>query len=171
MSAYTTLLEEALEAWDGIRDGVIAEVENFTESELDFRPAPEMRSTTELVRHILESQLFAAGELTRSGGDFQRQEYTQLLAEYESGVNKLSGRSVLLAALRQTHESAREKFVAAGELHMLQFIRRFDGQLGTRLAWLYHASEHESYHRGQLALYARLVGKVPALTRLIYGLP
>src|SRR5665213_2084857 len=28
---------------------------------------------------------------------------------------------------------------------------------------------HEDYHRGQLALYARLVGRVPALTQLIYG--
>ncbi|MGH7552626.1 MAG: DinB family protein [Longimicrobiales bacterium] len=48
-------------------------------------------------------------------------------------------------------------------------MRRFDGQPGTRLAWLYHAIEHESYHRGQIALYARFLGLVPALTRQILG--
>jgi len=39
----------------------------------------------------------------------------------------------------------------------------------SRLTWLNHAIAHEEYHRGQLALYARLLGRVPALTRLIEG--
>jgi uncharacterized damage-inducible protein DinB len=56
-----------------------------------------------------------------------------------------------------------------GELQMLQHIRRFDGLNGTRLAWLNHSIAHEMYHRGQLALYARLTGHVPALTRMIEG--
>ncbi|MFN2386233.1 MAG: DinB family protein [Thermoanaerobaculia bacterium] len=52
---------------------------------------------------------------------------------------------------------------------MLQFINRFDGQKGTRLAWMNHGIAHEEYHRGQLALYARLLGRTPALTRRIKG--
>jgi uncharacterized damage-inducible protein DinB len=52
---------------------------------------------------------------------------------------------------------------------MLQHIRRFDGEMGTRLAWMYHGISHEEYHRGQLALYARLLGRVPALTKRILG--
>ena len=52
---------------------------------------------------------------------------------------------------------------------MLQLIRRFDGKMGTRLAWMHHGISHEEYHRGQLALYARLLGRVPALTQLIQG--
>ena len=52
---------------------------------------------------------------------------------------------------------------------MLQTIRRFDGALWTRLAWLQHGIAHEEYHRGQLALYVRLLGKTPALTKLIEG--
>ena len=46
---------------------------------------------------------------------------------------------------------------------------RFDGLEGTRLAWMHQGISHEEYHRGQLALFARLMGKVPALTRLIHG--
>jgi len=34
---------------------------------------------------------------------------------------------------------------------------------------LTHAIAHEEYHRGQLTLYARLLGRVPALTKLIEG--
>jgi hypothetical protein len=28
-------------------------------------------------------------------------------------------------------------------------IRRFDGKMGTRLAWMNHAVSHEEYHRGR----------------------
>jgi uncharacterized damage-inducible protein DinB len=56
-----------------------------------------------------------------------------------------------------------------GELFLLQAIRRFDGLPGTRLAWLWHAIDHESYHRGQLAIFIRVMGGVPALTKQIYG--
>ena len=50
-----------------------------------------------------------------------------------------------------------------------QFIERFDGKQGTRLAWMNHGIGHEDYHRGQLTTYARLLGLVPALTQLIHG--
>jgi uncharacterized damage-inducible protein DinB len=52
---------------------------------------------------------------------------------------------------------------------MLGLINRFDGKAGTRMAWMNHAIAHEEYHRGQLALYARLAGRVPALTQRIRG--
>jgi uncharacterized damage-inducible protein DinB len=60
-------------------------------------------------------------------------------------------------------------FQTVGELHMLQLIERFDGELGTRLAWLHHGIAQEMYHRGQLTTYTRLMGLEPALTRKIRG--
>ncbi|MBI4519359.1 MAG: hypothetical protein HY701_00860, partial [Gemmatimonadetes bacterium] len=56
-----------------------------------------------------------------------------------------------------------------GELLLLQYIRQFNGVPATRLTWMHHGIGHEEYHRGQLALYARLMGRVPALTQLIQG--
>jgi uncharacterized damage-inducible protein DinB len=50
---------------------------------------------------------------------------------------------------------------------MLAPIRQFDGSRASRLTWMHHGIGHEEYHRGQLALYARLQGLVPALTRRI----
>jgi uncharacterized damage-inducible protein DinB len=41
--------------------------------------------------------------------------------------------------------------------------------MATRLSWMQHGIAHEEYHRGQIALYARLVGRVPALTQVIQG--
>jgi uncharacterized damage-inducible protein DinB len=71
--------------------------------------------------------------------------------------------------LTRTHADGARRIRTAGELLMLQQITRFDGERGTRLAWMNHGISHEDYHRGQIALYARLVGRVPALTQLIYG--
>lgn len=169
MASYSTLLEEALEAWQYVREGVIAELENVPAERFDFRPADRARSVEELARHILESARLAVGELTRADGDFTRLPYPDLVREHAGDVDAIRGRDALVAALRAEQAEADRRFREAGDLAMLQYIRRFDGQPGTRLAWIQHAVEHESYHRGQLATYARIMGLVPALTRVIYG--
>lgn len=169
MAARTTLLDEAMEAWMFARDGVLDELRNIPEKDLSFRPAPEARSALDLVQHIIESGLMMAGELARPDGDFRRKSYEGFLHEYGRGVRGWRSKAPLLAALRKTHADGEKKLRQAGELHMLQHIRRFDGEMGTRLAWMHHGISHEEYHRGQLAMYARLMGRVPALTKRILG--
>jgi len=167
MLPYNSLLEETLEAWAYTRQGVIAELKNFPEKNFDFRPTEQNRSVAELAHHLIESGLMMSGELTRSDGDFQRKSYLGFLQEYAGHIKPTNSKKKLLALLKSTHEAGEKKFRAAGELLMLQYITRFDGFKGTRLAWMNHGISHEEYHRGQLALYARLLGRVPALTQLI----
>jgi uncharacterized damage-inducible protein DinB len=169
MKEYMSLLEEALEAWEFVREGVIDELHALPEKELGFKPTEKSRSVIELVQHIVESGTLMAGELTRADGDFQRKSYEGFLHEYGRGISAKRTKAQLLDALRKTHTDGQRKFRKAGELLILQFIRRFDGKMGTRLAWMNHGIAHEDYHRGQLALYARLLGRVPALTRRIEG--
>lgn len=165
----STLLEEALEAWQFTRRGVIAEIENLTDADLKFIPSAESRTPAEIAIHIVESGLMMAGELTRPDGNFRRKSFPQFMKEYASAVRPVTKQRALVQLLKRTHADGERKIRMAGELHMLQLITRFDGERGTRLAWMNHAVSHEEYHRGQLALYARLVGRVPALTQLIYG--
>jgi uncharacterized damage-inducible protein DinB len=169
MTRPDTLLEELLEAWSDTRAGVIAEVQAIPEDRMDFRPTEANRSVAELVVHIVESGHMMAGELGRADGDFARQSYAEHIREHAGHIPAAPSRSDLLAMLRDSGAAGQARIREAGEVAMLQRIRRFDGQYGTRLAWLHHGIEHESYHRGQLALYARLMGQVPALTRLIQG--
>ena len=166
----TTLLEEALEAWGYTRDGVITEIENLSDADLVFKPHNESRTAAEIAVHIVESGLMMAGELSRPDGNFQRKSFPQFMKEYARGVEPTSKKKPLVQLLRRSHAEGEKKLRAAGELHLLQLITRFDGERGTRLAWMNHGIAHEEYHRGQLALYARLVGRVPALTQLIYGI-
>lgn len=169
MPGPNTLLEEALEAWEYTRAGVIAEAESIPADRYDFRPAPESRSVAELLVHIVESGRVMAGELTRPDGDFRRQSYAAHLREHAGEIASDQPKDALVALLRDSGDEGRRRIREAGELGMLQRIRRFDGVEGTRLAWMNHGIDHESYHRGQLALYVRLLGRVPALTRQIRG--
>lgn len=164
-----SLLEEVIEAWEDTRAGVIAEVENIPPKEFGFRPTEDNRSVSELVVHIMEVGLMMSGELTREGGDFRRKPYDKLIDEYARSIQHLSSKRELLAALRSTLRDGVKAFREAGELRMLQLITRFDGNQGTRLAWFNHGIAHEMYHRGQLALYQRHMGIMPALTKRISG--
>jgi uncharacterized damage-inducible protein DinB len=164
-TAYTSLLEEALEAWYGVRMGFIEELENMPEDRMDFRPAGAIRSVAELVRHVIEFSAMMAGELTREDGDFCRQGYPGFIEEYASHIGSVTGRDELIAMLRSSHAEADQRIRDAGELAMLQHIRRFDGLPGTRLAWFWSGVGHEDYHKGQMAMYARMMGLVPVMTQ------
>ena len=168
--ALKTLLEEVLEAWAYTRTGVIGEIENLSDVDLKFRPHAESRTAAELALHIVESGLMMAGELARPDGNFRRKSYPQLLKEYAGGLPAAAKKAQVVKLLKRTHTDGDRKIRAAGVLFMLQRITRFDGEQGTRMAWMNHAVSHEDYHRGQIALYARLVGRVPALTLLIRGM-
>jgi uncharacterized damage-inducible protein DinB len=163
------ILDEVLEAWAYTRGGVMEEARALPEKDFGYRASEKSRSVIELLQHIIESGLLMSGELSRPDGDFRRKSYEGLLIEYARGISGMRSKRQLLAALRQTHSDGEKRIRAAGELNLLQLINRFDGIKGTRLAWMNHGISHEEYHRGQLALYARMVGRVPALTKRIKG--
>jgi uncharacterized damage-inducible protein DinB len=169
MPDYKSLLEEALDAWSYTRHGVVEEIENFSDAELTFKSHSQGRTPAELAFHIIESGLMMAGELSRRDGNFHRQSFAKFIQEYAGYLRRSAEKSEIVELLKRTHAEGDRKIRAAGELMMLQFITRFDGRPGTRLTWMHHGIAHEEYHRGQLAMYARLVGRVPALTQRIEG--
>jgi uncharacterized damage-inducible protein DinB len=169
MEQYSTLLEEALEAWHGARMGFISELENIPEKNWRFQPAKETRTVQELAIHILEVAMMMTGELTRPDTDFRRAPWPKLLGMYAGPAYQLQEKKETEKFLRSQFDEAVRKFRDAGELHMLQLMKRFDDKDGTRLAWLYHGIAQEEYHRGQLTVYARLIGLEPALTKRIKG--
>jgi len=169
MTQTSDLLGETLDAWGYTRDGVVSEFRNIPAEQYAFKPSARSRTVAELAQHIIESGLMAAGELSRPDGNFQRQSYPDFIREYAGTRAHAVGKKTLLALLESTHTENIGKLQAAGEAAMLKPIVQFNGEPATRLTWLNHAIAHEEYHRGQAALYARLLGHVPALTQLIEG--
>jgi len=166
-AAARSLLEEAIESWAYARAGIVYEAEVIQDAEYDFRPASESRSVSELLRHIIESGLMMAGELSDPEGDFTRDDFQGFMDRHAGHLPSAPRPEELRELLRSTLDEGVGKIRKAGEVGMLQAIRRFDGERWTRLAWMNHGIAHEEYHRGQLALYARLMGQVPALTQKI----
>jgi uncharacterized damage-inducible protein DinB len=169
MAEFKNILEETLEAWEDARNGVLDEARNIPAGSWDYRPAAGAKSVRELVVHILEVAMMMTGELTRPDTSFRRAPFPKLLAMYAKPAYRARSRAELLKLLRSQLRDGVKAFRAAGELHALQLIDRFDGRKGTRLAWLNHGIAQEMYHRGQLATYARLLDLEPALTRRIRG--
>lgn len=167
--AAGSLLEEALEAWEDARWGLIAEARNVPAGDWGFRPDEGVRDVPELLVHVMEVSEMMVGELTRPDGSFGRAPFPELIAEHAGHLAGLREREEVLGALGTTLESGLERLRAVGELHLLGLIERFDGRRGTRLAWLHHGIAQEMYHRGQLCTYERLLGRVPALTKRIRG--
>ena len=121
----------------------------------------------EVIKRVMRGFDRAIGELTREETDLRRASFPTLIAQHSKPIRGLTTKRELLPALRRTLRDGVKAFRDAGELHMLQYLVRFDGQPGTRLAWFHHGISQEEYHRGQLALYQRLLGITPALTKLI----
>jgi uncharacterized damage-inducible protein DinB len=169
MSTLESFLEETLQAWRDARQGIIAEVENIPADQFDFRPTPDVKNVRELVQHILEVSMMMTGELTRTDTDFRRAPWPELLAMYANPAYQATTKEELLGLLASQMEEAETAFRGCGEMEMRGFIDNFDGSRGTKMQWLHHGIAQEMYHRGQLTLYARLLGLMPALTRQIEG--
>ena len=165
----TTLLDEALDGWRYAREGVIAELENIPADQFGFSPAPGVRTVAELARHIAESGTVMVGELSRPDGTFTRQSYPEFIKEYAGSLDPRQDKASLIGMLRRTLEDGTATLRQAGDDLMRQPIQQFNGTPAARLSWMSHGVAHEEYHRGQLCVYARLLGLVPALTKLIHG--
>ncbi len=169
MPDFETLFNETLDAWRYTRHGFIEEAENIPASDWGFRPTPENRDVSELVLHILQATGMAVGELTNPDGDFTRQGFMEHLAEHAGGLPESADREEWLELLRRDLDEGVRRIREAGAGLMGQPITQFNGEPATRLTWFHHHIAHEDYHRGQLTLYARLTGHVPALTKKIRG--
>ena len=169
MNRDKNLLEELLEAWRYTREGVIAEAENIPGGRFLEMPTGLLRSPLDLVNHIVESGWLMVGELSNPKGDFQRATWSELVAEHTPPGDYARDSESALEALRRSLTEGEAKLAAFGLDGMMQPIRQFNGVPATRLSWMHHGVAHEEYHRGQIALYARLFGMTPALTQAIYG--
>jgi uncharacterized damage-inducible protein DinB len=118
-----SLLEETLEAWSDVRQGLIEELENIPDDRFDFRPTPETRSVAELTQHILEVALMMTGELTRPDTDFRRAPWPELLDLYAAHVKQATSKRQLIDMLAQSFPEAEQRFLMGMEPALTRRIR------------------------------------------------
>ena len=81
MTIPTTLLDEALEAWEGARKGIIEELKCVPPQHLHYRPESGARTVAEIVQHVVDTSLMWAGELSNPNGDFTRKSFNAFIKE------------------------------------------------------------------------------------------
>jgi len=170
MQGTMKLCDDLIHAWEYTREGIIAEFANIPDANFNEKPQGCGRSALDLANHVVESGRLMAGELSRPDGDFMRKPYPDLIAEHSKSRDYAGTKAEALDVLRRSHREDEEMLRRAGPDLLMEHIRQFNGENAIRLAWMHHGIAHEEYHRGQVALYARLFGETPALTKLIYGI-
>ncbi|MBR9977375.1 MAG: hypothetical protein KFH87_04745 [Bacteroidetes bacterium] len=165
MARTNTLLNETLVKWYSVRRGLIREISNIPPARLTFRATLEMRSIFDITHHILELFIITVEELLRDDTNLDRASLSQLANVYAPNITRADSQEKLVNILVEQYRDAETRLRECGDLHMMQLVTKLDGTRETRMAVLQDAIQHEMYHRGQLTVYARLIGLEPALTR------
>jgi uncharacterized damage-inducible protein DinB len=142
-----------------------AAVEDFPETEMDFRPAPDAMTFRESARHILDAGDGFSGLLLAGDDNFNTPECRVRMKEHMRDLPADASGLALAAALRESVEQRTAAFAEQTPEFFGQMITRFDGQRVTRLEMLQMIKEHELTHRAHLFLCLRMKGVVPATTR------
>ena len=108
--AFRSVLDEVLEGWWDVRNGLINEVRTIPAGRFDFRPTPEVRDVRELIRHILEVAMMMTGELTREDTNFRRAPWPKLLARYARPAYRAKTKRELITLLRSQLCDAERRF-------------------------------------------------------------
>lgn len=157
--------QHVIDSWKAIRLDAAAAVEDFPETESDFRPSPDVMTFREAARHILDAGDGLTGLLLAGEDNFATPEFRARMKEHMRALPADAGGPALAAAMRESVEQRGEAFAAQTPEFFGQMITRFDGQRVTRLEMLQGVKEHELTHRAHLFLCLRMKGIVPATTR------
>ncbi|HEV7923225.1 MAG TPA: DinB family protein [Thermoanaerobaculia bacterium] len=157
-------VEEAVRMWELYREGVLAELANIPEEHWDFRPGPGARSLRELALHIAASAVGFTGELVAEEASFTRLRAPEAQAALIASLGEVQTRDEILAMMKSRSAEAAQRLRENAERLESGKMPTMSGEQG-RLSGLWFAAAHEMYHRGQVTIYARALGLVPAMTQ------
>lgn len=154
-----------LDSWKSVRMDGAAAVDEFPDTEMDFRPAPDTMTFRETARHILDAGDGFSGLLLAGVDNFATPDFRAQMKEHMRPLPEDAGGAALAQAMRESVEDRTAAFARQTPEWFEQMITRFDGQRVTRLEMVQMIKEHELTHRAHLFLCQRLKGIVPATTR------
>jgi uncharacterized damage-inducible protein DinB len=158
------LLESLIDSWKEVRAGLLLEISLIPADQFSFRATAETRSITEIIHHIVEAEKFLIGEVCRPDTNFARRPFKELIKEYASEVKTVEGKDDLAKLLEDSLKSTEAMLRSFGEEALKEDMLRLDGKTMPKLAFLHFTINHETYHRGQITVYERLLKIEPAMT-------
>lgn len=160
------MIEEAVRMWEMFREGLIGELQNIPEDKYDWRPSEGARTLRELALHIVAAGKGFVEELVADETNFMRLRNPQVQQSMIAALGDPKSKEEVVSLVRT---SGAEGFARLREHAERLGTATMSSQAGpqSRLSGIFFAGAHEMYHRGQVTVYARGMGLVPAMTQRI----
>ncbi len=136
--------------WENVRAGLIATIDEFEDSELDYRPFPTSWSARQIMLHIAQEE----------DGEFNfgiAQTLNDFPPEYPP--ERYPDRESIKSVLATVHSPVKRYLVGLDQADLgIEIVAPW----GTRfrlVEMISHMIEHEVHHRGELSLILGMLGK------------
>jgi uncharacterized damage-inducible protein DinB len=151
--AQTGILAPVKTQWDNTRTLVEGLVAQVPEDLYDFRPTPEVRSFREQFTHLIDENFRF---MAQAAGEPPPME--------KSAIEQLKGRDEILQALKDSYDYGAKVWAGLTDQKALELIPGRDGQQQQRWTPILVQIIDNMNHYGNLVVYVRLKGMVPART-------
>ena len=152
--AAQTVPEGVLKGYDGewshVSEQLIALAEATPAEKFAWRPAPGVRSTSEVYMHIVTANFYL---LSFTG--------LKMPADMKEGMSKsVTSKAEVIAWLKRSLEAVKTAHAAATPKDLERKVKTFAGDATVDAVYL-RIIIHANEHMGQLVAYARMSGVVP----------
>jgi uncharacterized damage-inducible protein DinB len=151
---------------DALYAKLISLAEAVPDDTYDWRPEPGVRSFSEVVTHVAETNYFLMGEML--GREVPASAEETFTAEGSTGVweEQVTEKGAVLRTLRASHQYVRRTIETLDRDRLSERVDWFDADVdNTVRGTLLHLVRHTGEHTGQLVAYARVNGIVPPWSR------
>lgn len=138
-----------------------ASTHGLTEEDSQFRPTAEMYTVAQQVAHTAHAiDCFAKGAFSETGPAWS----DEVMAEHEALLQKTTSLDEARAMLARAFDSAVTLFTDRSDEEMMVIMPDESVMAGApRMAVISGIRDHTAHHRGSLVVYARLLGRTPAM--------
>ncbi len=160
--------KELAAAFRTVRGNTIQIAEDIPEQLYDFKPAPDVSSVRETLKHIAVATGFQSHIHGNKITDMKTINFMEVRAKFVAEEAALHTKAEIIAALKAKGDAFAAHLESMPESVLAEQVAMPPGATPatkSRFEMLLSAKEHEMHHRGQLMTMERMNGIVPHVTR------
>jgi uncharacterized damage-inducible protein DinB len=137
--------------WRHVSDELLTLAEATPENNFAWRPAPGVRSTSEVYMHIAQANFFL---LSVTGPKMPKE------MESNEVEKTITSKAEVISWLKRSLEAVKQAHLAETQAHLALHVK-VEGRDSTVDNMYLRIIVHDNEHEGQLIAYARMTGVVP----------
>jgi uncharacterized damage-inducible protein DinB len=160
--------KELADAFRTVRGNTIQIAEDIPENLYDFKPAPDVSSVRDTLKHIAVATGFQSHIHGNKVTDLKTLNFMEIRAKFAAEEAALHTKAAIVAALKSKGDTFASYLESLPESVLAEPVAMPPGATPatkSRFEMLLSAKEHEMHHRGQLMTMERMNGIVPHVTR------